>query len=197
MRPYYLLFLFCRLIFCDWATEINDLLVSSPYDNSTIVTVTWKAPFCSISGYGTEAQTQVLALIKYLSATQFRTILSNTKTEIYWHVILQHHGDAVHISCDFLTVSPEQQKIKQNSISIDIYHSVPDQWEIDNYADILIGRTMFETNSVPHSWVKPLSLVDEIWVPSQFNYETFTNYFASKTIPGIKAPSIFVVEEGW
>lgn len=37
----------------------------------------------------------------------------------------------------------------------------------------LIGCTLFETHSFPAAWLSPLRLVDEIWVPTQFNLDTF------------------------
>lgn len=37
-----------------------------------------------------------------------------------------------------------------------------------------IGRTMFETDRLPPDWVTACNRMDEIWVPSQFNVETFT-----------------------
>lgn len=39
-----------------------------------------------------------------------------------------------------------------------------------------IGRSMFESDSIPDHWVRPANnLVDEIWVPSAFNVDTFAN----------------------
>ncbi len=40
-------------------------------------------------------------------------------------------------------------------------------------ASVNIGRTMFETDRIPSSWVSPCNEMDEIWVPSRFNVETF------------------------
>ena len=36
-----------------------------------------------------------------------------------------------------------------------------------------IGRTMFETDRVSTAWVSACNQMDEVWVPSQFNLETF------------------------
>ncbi|MEX2658107.1 MAG: glycosyltransferase [Acidimicrobiales bacterium] len=36
-----------------------------------------------------------------------------------------------------------------------------------------VARTMFETDRLPPSWVQQLNAVDEVWVPSAFNLETF------------------------
>ncbi|HEY1171408.1 MAG TPA: glycosyltransferase family 29 protein [Verrucomicrobiae bacterium] len=40
-------------------------------------------------------------------------------------------------------------------------------------ADYQIGRTMFETDRIPKGWTQACNRMDEIWVPSQFNVETF------------------------
>jgi glycosyltransferase involved in cell wall biosynthesis len=36
-----------------------------------------------------------------------------------------------------------------------------------------VMRTMFETDSIPKKWLPGLERVDEVWVPSRFNVETF------------------------
>ncbi|MFL2922510.1 MAG: glycosyltransferase [Limisphaerales bacterium] len=42
-------------------------------------------------------------------------------------------------------------------------------------ADYCIGRTMYETDRIPPQWVAACNRMDEIWVPSHFNVETFAN----------------------
>lgn len=55
-------------------------------------------------------------------------------------------------------------------------------------APISIARTMFETDSLPSSWVEILNEMTEVWVPSEFNRETFAsagvNINRIKIIPG-------------
>lgn len=36
-----------------------------------------------------------------------------------------------------------------------------------------IGYTIFETDRIPDQWVRHCRMVDEVWVPSRFNLETF------------------------
>lgn len=36
-----------------------------------------------------------------------------------------------------------------------------------------IGRTMFETDRLPQGWSEACNFMDEVWVPSHFNMETF------------------------
>lgn len=37
-----------------------------------------------------------------------------------------------------------------------------------------IGYTMFETDRIPRNWVKAIEAMDEIWVPTKFNRDTFS-----------------------
>jgi glycosyltransferase involved in cell wall biosynthesis len=41
----------------------------------------------------------------------------------------------------------------------------------------VIGRSMYESDTVPQAWLEPLrsALVDEVWVPSAFNRDSFTS----------------------
>lgn len=43
----------------------------------------------------------------------------------------------------------------------------------DARATASVGRTMFETDGLPPEWVARMSGLDEIWVPSAFNVESF------------------------
>jgi GT2 family glycosyltransferase len=42
-----------------------------------------------------------------------------------------------------------------------------------NFGAYKIGFTMLETDGIPHEWVRQANLMDEVWVPSQFNVATF------------------------
>ena len=48
-----------------------------------------------------------------------------------------------------------------------------------------VGRTMFETDSLPPDWVARCNDLDEVWVPSAFNVETFRS-------AGVRAPVVVV-----
>ena len=52
-----------------------------------------------------------------------------------------------------------------------------------------IGYTMFEMADIPHKWIESCRHMDEIWVPSTFNYETFTR-------GGLPAENIKIVPLG-
>jgi len=50
-----------------------------------------------------------------------------------------------------------------------------------NSGDYKIGYTMLETDRIPEEWVLNCNQMDEIWVPSEFNKETFLN--SGVTVP--------------
>ena len=64
-------------------------------------------------------------------------------------------------------------------------HYPADGFAINANARVSIGRTMFETDSVPAHWVRRCNERDELWLPSQFNRETFSE-------AGIRTPVVLV-----
>ena len=53
-------------------------------------------------------------------------------------------------------------------------------------ADFNIGRTLFETDRIAPDWVSACNRMDEVWVPSQFNVESFA-------ASGVERSKLFVV----
>ena len=51
-----------------------------------------------------------------------------------------------------------------------------------NTGDVKIGYTMLEVNGLPKEWVRQANEMDEVWVPSHFNVETFINAGVRKPI---------------
>lgn len=78
-------------------------------------------------------------------------------------------------------------EVAQNAISIQwlpAYFISPDLGAQAN-----IGRTMFETDTIPTGWVLTCNSMDEIWVPTQFNIETFSR-------AGVSLEKLFKIPEG-
>ena len=63
---------------------------------------------------------------------------------------------------------------------VDLSHGVfyvcapPDLYDLSLSGIYRIGRTMFETDRIPDGWPEICQTMDEIWVPCQFNVETFS-----------------------
>ncbi len=73
---------------------------------------------------------------------------------------------------------PERQVLVQHHTADGFVHMAGDVH--------LVGRTMFETDSVPASWVGYCNQMDELWLPSQFNTETFRR--AGVHVPIVRVP---------
>ena len=82
-----------------------------------------------------------------------------------------------------------------------VCHSPPDAWKPSKFsgwdalspcpplgATHVIGRTMYETDSVPAEWVARCNKMDRIWVPTEFHRETFER-------AGVLADKLAVVGE--
>ena len=52
-----------------------------------------------------------------------------------------------------------------------------------------VGRTTFETDRIPDGWRERCNALDEVWVPSQFNFETFAG-------AGVSEAKLRVLQEG-
>jgi glycosyltransferase involved in cell wall biosynthesis len=57
--------------------------------------------------------------------------------------------------------------------SVHVHHCFPTRWAREPRAQLNVGRTTFETDRLPRAWVRACMAMDEVWVPSQFNVETF------------------------
>jgi glycosyltransferase involved in cell wall biosynthesis len=71
---------------------------------------------------------------------------------------------------------------------ISVFHTTPPvSWRIQGAA-YHVGRAMFETDRVPDDWPLASAALDEIWVPSAFNVETFARSGIPRTklvrVPG-------------
>jgi glycosyltransferase involved in cell wall biosynthesis len=124
--------------------------------------VVWLAPFLNPSGYTSEAFAFVQALLPHVSL-QFCNISSIESREFV----------------DGLT--PELRQLMDTHLhetvtadnKIVVFDFPAYTFQRPPGATYVIGRTMFETDSLPAAWVDACSLVDEVWVPSAFNKETF------------------------
>jgi glycosyltransferase involved in cell wall biosynthesis len=50
---------------------------------------------------------------------------------------------------------------------------IPAQWNLEYHGRSRVGRVSFATNRIPEEWISRCNELDEIWVPSSFNRQTF------------------------
>lgn len=71
-----------------------------------------------------------------------------------------------------------------------LYHAgTPTSWNLDFYGRSRVGRTAFGTDRIPDGWAERCNALDEIWVPNEFNRETFT-------ASGVDAQKVRVLRTG-
>lgn len=121
--------------------------------------VLWRGPVLDRGGYGAVARGYVLALQR--RGIPVRTL--NT--------------GAVHEEVD-----PETARLMHALADADVgprpvlvHHGEPAGFATPPPIPVerTIGCTIFETDRIPEEWVAPCNAVDELWVPSHFNRDTF------------------------
>jgi len=135
--------------------------------------VLWMAPFLSYSGYGTEAIDFVMGLEQ---ERPDRTMCVQYGDAIIENKVLADQEKKIITQCRDKSWSVIAEPL------VGICHTPPSTWGAvehgwycPSYATVVnIGRTMFESDSIPHSWLERLRFMDQVWVPTKFNLETFT-----------------------
>jgi glycosyltransferase involved in cell wall biosynthesis/tetratricopeptide (TPR) repeat protein len=134
--------------------------------------VLWEAPLFDPSGYADEARQFVLGLDRLGVRVQAKPIAWSDRT------------------CDLdertLLRLLELLRTPLNGGAVHVQHIFPPFFKREGNAARHIGRTMFETDRLPPEWVAACNAMDEIWVPTQFNVETFAR-------SGVKENKLFVV----
>ncbi|MDA8268763.1 MAG: glycosyltransferase [Actinomycetota bacterium] len=140
--------------------------------------VVWKGPFLNHSGYGEEAR----GFLSGLSQRGYTIAATST-------------GDESVAFAAGLSSTPDLAGLLQRSLSMLPTQSAAVILHVPGYAVSAVenaahtvARTMFETDRIPSDWVPKLNQVDEIWVPTSFNAETFAR-------SGVRVP-IHVVPGG-
>lgn len=140
-----------------------------PEANSQLQTK-WSAPLLCFDGYATVARASVQSLVRsgvQVEVEPFNTDpnymrLLDAQTAGDWAQILkQRAGPGVHVTYN-LPVSPA-----------DLQNVYATQRLQHPGHLAYVGASMLETDRVPASWVRACQSMDEIWVPTHFNRETF------------------------
>lgn len=135
--------------------------------------VLWVGPFDDPSGYGNEARGFVRALDQHGTAPILRRAANGSET--FRATMAPADRDRL----DTLLALPDP------SIAIGVLHLPPSFLERLVLGEYMIARTMFETDGLTQEMVARCNLMDEIWVPSSFNQQTFQN-------AGVRAPLVCI-----
>lgn len=150
--------------------------------NSSHVNIIWEAPVFDPSGYADEARNLILALDKKGVSIHLKPLITAP--------ITVDLDPATKKRLIKLTENPFRLGVKtQEDNSIFIIHSTGDLAYRNPYASFNIARTVFETDRIPEKWVPRLNQMDEIWVPSHFDLETFS-------LSGVDRKKLKVIPQG-
>jgi glycosyltransferase involved in cell wall biosynthesis len=88
-------------------------------------------------------------------------------------------------------IALEFAKLQSIDLSRGVYlQCIPaHDFQTNRCARRVIGRTMFETDRIPDGWAERCNAMDEVWVPSAFNMETFLR-------AGVKEHKLLRMQEG-
>jgi glycosyltransferase involved in cell wall biosynthesis len=139
---------------------------------ATRVALLWQAPFFNFSGYGDEARAMALAMEHRCHAVTARSWGQDLPAFVDQYarsapdrLVALHRCSNQPLGHPFLSVvhAPGYAAMRVHGAKADI------------------ARTMFESDGLPADWVGRLNGIDEVWVPSTFNAETFAR--AGVTVP--------------
>ncbi|HTI69014.1 MAG TPA: FkbM family methyltransferase [Candidatus Limnocylindria bacterium] len=131
--------------------------------------IRWLAPFFNPSGYASEA-------INFVLPVSQRSALG-----------LYHDNSLT--SEKFVAGLPEAERavlfkardlFSQIQCGVVVTHNPANGFRKLANGEYHIGRTMFETDTIPKGWAENCNRMDEVWVPSKFNVETFARAGVSR-----------------
>eukprot|EP00879_Flechtneria_rotunda_P016710 GHRR01017487.1.p1 GENE.GHRR01017487.1~~GHRR01017487.1.p1 ORF type:complete len:576 (+),score=143.08 GHRR01017487.1:1338-3065(+) len=192
------------------ANPITHLDAHQQVDGKLVYPVWWQAPFYSGTGYSVEAISYVVALLQSKQICKEDLWISQSGDGM-----VDRAMDSLDPSVKQALEGQYHSRLATNAVyakelqrpTVVVCHSFPECWFLqkdmnnmevpgcpcpepdDNTVVFRVGRTMFETNSLPQHLVDHCNAMDEIWVPTQFNKDTFT-------AAGVAADKLFVVPQG-
>jgi glycosyltransferase involved in cell wall biosynthesis/tetratricopeptide (TPR) repeat protein len=123
--------------------------------------VLWHAPIFDPSGYADEARHFILQVQKQGIKAAVREI--GRRSDVFRNGMDEHMRERLDKAI--------AQPIAQDFISVIQFPAYA--FKRIPHGRYHIGRTTFETDSLPADWVQKCNLMDEVWVPSAFNMQTF------------------------
>lgn len=139
--------------------------------------IAWSSPLYDPSGYASEARQFVLGL------DDVGALVST--------IPLKWSERRAELSLEERRRFERLQATVPLSGHVLVQHNFASRFQIAPDALATVGRTMFETDRIPSAWVEKCNALDEIWVPSQFNVDTFARAGVERSklrkIPGALA----------
>lgn len=125
--------------------------------------VVWCGPTFQPTGYADEVRGMALAL--HNAGTEITLVPPALESSATFRNSLDPAIRRVLEQCVKRSVAPG---------FIQVQHGTIDSFSPPNeHAAYSIGRSMFETDSLPSHWVVGANALDELWIPGEFNRQTF------------------------
>lgn len=129
--------------------------------NRTVTGIIWVGPVFDRGGYGNMSRNYLLG---------FRRIGFPVKVVNYG----PRHDKDIHP--DIYNEIKTLLEAEAGPCPVGVVNLTPDIFPNIKFKNVAkkVGCTIFETDRIPQHWVKYCNRMDELWVPSQFNLETFS-----------------------
>lgn len=122
--------------------------------------VVWSGPLFNRTGWAEEARNAILALDRAGIAVRVNPLM-----HVPWQTRLAAGIDA--------RLEQLVTHERPNGRVVHVMHFSPRAYARHRDADCHVGRPMWEFETPPAAWIAGCNLVDEVWVPSDFNIEAF------------------------
>lgn len=143
-------------------TQTNPRIAErSPLTNTPSLPLLWHAPIFDPSGYADEARNFILQL--HAQGFDIAANAIGRHSETFRSQLDPHKQQVLEL---ILAQQPSAKFINLIHFPAYIFQRLPQ-------AAYNIGRVMFETDGLPAEWVAKCNQMDEIWVPTDFNLQTF------------------------
>jgi len=122
--------------------------------------IVWNAPVRDPSGYADEARNFLYALDGASATVAARELRWNDRVAV---------------------LQPERERLLSRLLAAPVSPDAVHVWHIlaphfQQQAGVAnVGRTMFETDRLPAGWADACNRMDAVWVPTEFNRETFAS----------------------
>lgn len=139
----------------------------SALKNKKVTGIIWVGPIFQASGYGSVTRN----FLKGFKEIGFPVKAVNIRPAKL------RNSDEKLLDPETLREIDELTKADPGPYPVVVINSLPEAYSSIVCKNIVakVGCTIFETDRIPESWVDICNKLDEVWVPSRFNLQTFTD----------------------
>lgn len=161
----------------------------------------WMAPALNPGGYSSEALSYAMALEAEYAGAKGKRKPQRFGLKQFAEQQDQQFVEGLPAATKQVLAKLFTTGAQRTAWEVAVCHSTPDVWHADGAFGwgrvqpcpprgvvYTVGRTMYETDRLPDTWVPRINAMDEVWVPSHFAVDQFAS-------SGVDRAKIFVVPE--